>query len=231
MKAIFASKLYRTSSRRSELTAAIDNPVNAELVMQLRKYLDPEYQKPEYFGQSSKETELIKDKETEIIDDSSESAELRTEHSPAPPVPSHGSDFSIEDESSSDEIVDEENADSDLQVEDEEETELDESEESEESASVEESIQVSTQHLILACHEIDSEVIKGTLNSREDSEGVSRIVIKNDGSELWIYYKDAVNLNSVMESVIALLENTGYSQLMFSRLARTDNAIVFDIVR
>ena len=46
LEAIFASKLYRASSRQSELKAAINNPMNKELVIQLQSYLDPEYRKP-----------------------------------------------------------------------------------------------------------------------------------------------------------------------------------------
>ena len=51
MKAIYASKLYKTSTRKNKIHAAIQNPVNAELVSQLAKYLDEEYQSPEYLGQ------------------------------------------------------------------------------------------------------------------------------------------------------------------------------------
>ena len=48
-------------------------------------------------------------------------------------------------------------------------------------------------------------------------------------SELWIYYKDDVNLNDKMIEVIEVLNSTGYTYLAFSRLARSNNAIVFDI--
>ena len=74
---------------------------------------------------------------------------------------------------------------------------------------------------------IDAEILKGTLNSREDTKGVSRITKKED--ELWIFYQDKVNLNSIMEPVIELMNASDFSYLEFNRLARSSNAIVFDI--
>ena len=74
---------------------------------------------------------------------------------------------------------------------------------------------------------VDAAAIKGTLNVRDDTKGVSRIFVKD--KELWIYYQDKINLNSVMEPVIEVLNGTGFTNLEFNRLARTENAIVFDI--
>jgi hypothetical protein len=73
----------------------------------------------------------------------------------------------------------------------------------------------------------DATVIKGTLNAREDTSGVSRIEVKD--SELWIYYNDDSNLNDKMVEVISVLNSTGYTYLKFNRLARSNNAIVFDV--
>ena len=39
-----------------------------------------------------------------------------------------------------------------------------------------------------------------------------------------------MNLNNVMGSVIELVSALGYANLEFNRLARSDNAIVFQIV-
>lgn len=79
------------------------------------------------------------------------------------------------------------------------------------------------------CDYVDVEAIRGTLNAREDTNGVSRIFIKEKENELWIYYQDKINLNSVMEPVISVLNSTGFTNLEFNRLARTDNAIVFEV--
>jgi hypothetical protein len=73
----------------------------------------------------------------------------------------------------------------------------------------------------------DCETIKGTLNAREDTKGVSRLQVKDN--ELWIYYTDDTNLNDAMVSVIEVLNSVGYTYLAFSRLARSNNAHVFDI--
>lgn len=72
--------------------------------------------------------------------------------------------------------------------------------------------------------------IKGILNSREDTAGVSRVSTKDD-KEVWIYYNDNVNLNDVMVQVIEELNRPGYTYLEFNRLARSDNAIVFVIIK
>lgn len=73
----------------------------------------------------------------------------------------------------------------------------------------------------------ECDTIKGTLNAREDTVGVSRLEVKD--SELWIYYNDDSNLNDKMIEVISVLNSTGYTYLKFNRLARSNNAIVFDI--
>jgi len=83
-------------------------------------------------------------------------------------------------------------------------------------------IQTTLDDLVSEC-----EIIKGTLNAREDTKGVNRLQVKED--ELWIYYNDDVNLNDTMVEVIGVLNSTGYTYLKFNRLARSNNAIVFDI--
>ena len=73
----------------------------------------------------------------------------------------------------------------------------------------------------------DFETIKGTLNVKEDTNGVTRLNVAD--SELWIYFHDDVNLNDKMVEVINTLNAAGYTYLKFNRLARSNNAIVFDI--
>lgn len=73
------------------------------------------------------------------------------------------------------------------------------------------------------------ESIKGTLNSQQLTCGVTRVAVKND--EVWCYYNDSVNLNEVMVEAIDLVSKAGYSYLEFNRLARSDNAIVFVIIK
>ena len=71
--------------------------------------------------------------------------------------------------------------------------------------------------------------VKDILEADEATAGVSRVVVRDDGSELWIYYQDKINLNRLMTPVVDSIESHGYSQLAFNRLARSDNAIVFEI--
>ena len=73
------------------------------------------------------------------------------------------------------------------------------------------------------------ESLKGTLNSQQLTCGVTRVAVKDD--EVWCYYNDSVNLNEVMVEAIDLVSKAGYSYLEFNRLARSDNAIVFVIIR
>lgn len=73
------------------------------------------------------------------------------------------------------------------------------------------------------------ESIKGTLNSQQLTCGVNRVAVKDD--EVWCYYNDSVNLNEVMVEAIDLVSKAGYSYLEFNRLARSDNAIVFVIIK
>ena len=72
--------------------------------------------------------------------------------------------------------------------------------------------------------------IMGMLNSKDDTCGVIRIS-ENQPNEAWIYYNDSTNLNDVMVPVIEQLNRPGYTYLSFNRLARSENAIVFIIIR
>ena len=65
------------------------------------------------------------------------------------------------------------------------------------------------------------------LNLDGDTQGVA--LVKYNESELWVYYQDDINLNNIMYNVIEKINSSGYSYLTFNRLARSDNAIVFDV--
>lgn len=72
--------------------------------------------------------------------------------------------------------------------------------------------------------------IKGTLNSIASTCGVSRVSVKDD-KEVWVHYNDNVNLNDVMVDVIEYMNKYGYTYLEFNRLARSENAVVFVIIK
>ena len=77
--------------------------------------------------------------------------------------------------------------------------------------------------------DLEVQGIKGILNADASTFGVQRVQEKD--KEVWIYYNDDINLNDVMVEVIEMMNKAGYTYLEFNRLARTDNAIVFVIIK
>lgn len=216
MTSIFSSKLYKASNHKERVRAAWSNPLNAELVTQLRSYLDDEYLDPKYLDTDAMSEDLPDvSKDEKIIDDNIDSKDKdkdseSTKGNPTEPQ-DNGSFSNLNPESDTSEET--------------EETSEDTSEELEESTAVKHSRVFASSGYVDELLAGSADSIKGMLNSRSDTCGVSRIQIKD--RELWIHYNDNVNLNTIMEPVIALMNSSGYSKLNFNRLARTENAIVF----
>ena len=227
MQALFASKIYRglSSVDKAHVRAAINDPINVELVTQLKSYLDDEYQA--IFA--PKEDTKVETEDVERVDTTSDDKDsfdkptggVPSFHSSGAPMKSFGD--KVDDiEEDLGELPDGDTPD-EIST-DETETKEDETDETDEvkSSTVVASVDLDTPSVFIATDEI-----KGTLNFDAATNGVSRVVIKDD--ELWIYYFDNYNLNNVMNEVIDKLNAAGWVGLSFSRLARTDNAIVFDI--
>lgn len=214
MKAIFASKLYKTLSidAKERVKAALTNPLNSELVTQLKSYLDEEYQAVN----DAADEEVVEKSET---GDATEGVETGDESSNNSTSGASGGSKSF-----GDKVSDIEDTLGDMPDGSESESESS----SEESSDVEESTNI-LQTPINASLNIKNAVdeIKGMLNLDEDTHGVA--LVKYDDKELWVYYQDDINLNNIMYNVIAKINASGYSNLAFNRLARSDNAIVFDI--
>ena len=218
---IFASKLFKSSSRQDKIRAAAADPINVELVKQITDYVDPEYKMETEQGQDIKNDEADKEMKeaqeefAETLD--SEGAESEFSSSPTGHV-SHMSNGTGAnghfDKSETDEPAVQE-FDSNPNSEPDSEPIKDEVSESTDIMGEENDLQ-----------QIDTEAIKVSLEDDPETSGVARIQIKND-SELWVYYNDRINLNSIMENVISKVSS--YQSLEFNRLARTDNAIVFEI--
>lgn len=220
VSAIFASKLYQASSRKDRIHSAYMNPLNAELVQQIDSYVSPKYQKllePE--EQEPADSQNLNTANTGEDDGRSSSGSSYSGGG--------GSSFSgggvpgmITDEPADSSVDDIETEDLDVEPSGEESFEPQEDE------SVEQSTVIAS-----SCTEKDAalevDTIKGSLNVKDETSGVTRVRVKD--KELWIYYRDSINLNSVMPDVIDTMNALGYTYLEFSRLARTDNAIVFDI--
>lgn len=227
LQRIYSSKLYVTSTRKDRIHAAIQDPINAELVQQLSEYLDDDAQ--------IELKQAIKEEEAEAADVApavnSGASGSDDSFAPTPGGGSHPSftgdvfkDFG-EDDLDGEEAIPE-----DIPTEDVADTP-----EPAADVPVEETTQVAGQPITAACQlwntfddvVSDCETIKGTLNSREDTTGINRLQVKD--SELWIYYNDDANLNDKMIEVIEALNALGYTYLTFNRLARSNNAMVFDI--
>lgn len=207
MISIYSCKMFRSSSRKDEIVSAIQNPLNTELVQQLKEYVDI----PDQVEEQPKPNSRKISRTVEV-----EPAEKRGfEPSSDPYIPSGGPSFS---ERPLDTFEDEEpQNDSDTIIDKpvEKEVKPDSTDTEVESCTI-----TATTSL--------PEQLKGTLNIDSDTSGVTRVVTK--GREMWVYYNDNINLNNVMTDVLDKLAAANFSTLSFSRLARSDNAIVFDIL-
>ncbi len=218
LQRIYSSKIYVTSNRKDRIHAAIQDPINAELVQQLSEYLD---------DTAKQELNLAKSEitPTDNAEEGDASVAPNTDNA-RPGTSGGGSSASFTGDVISDfgeeEQFDAEPSD-DSEAEPAGDTEVAESTKvSGRSIKATSVIWTTIEDVVNEC-----DIIQGTLNSREDTSGVSRLQVKDN--ELWIYYNDDINLNDIMISVIEVLNSTGYTYLAFSRLARSNNAIVFDV--
>ena len=205
---VMSSFVYSGSSRKAAILAAATNPINTELVTQLVRYLDEEYLKP-------KEEFVRDDSENGSTEASGESATQPNLLPPSNEPSFSGSDHfeSLASMFGDDVELPEESA----EPEEESEPEVASAEPEEESEPEVASSTNATESL-----ENISASIASTLNAVDTTSGVRSAKVL--GTELWIYYKDNINLNSVMESVI---DAVAPHELEFNRLARSHNAIVF----
>lgn len=216
---IYASKLYKASKRKSAIVAAANDPVNTELVTQLADALSPVYKKEEYLVDKEAEAEKAKArkareaKESMKPDASANDSISKSEHNP-----SHLSD------SFRKAAKHEAEAQESIEPATEEPKELAEVENSTLAAGT----PVTATRLLTVDMKQIVDQIKNLLNLQDTTIGVNRILVKD--SELWIYYNDNINLNTVMASAIEALNAAGYTYLEFNRLARSDNAMVFQIL-
>lgn len=226
LQRIYSSKLYVTSTRKDKIHAAIQDPINAELVQQLSDYLD--------------EDSLVELKQAESELKMKQAADNQGDDTVVAPGESSGSsapsfsgsvmkDFGGDD-FGGDDLGGDDFGDADIPADD---TAVDDipAESDDLAAATKVSgtpikancmIWTTINDVISAC-----DTIQGTLNAREDTKGVTRLQVKDQ--ELWVYFNDEVNLNDKMIDVIEVLNSTGYTYLKFNRLARSNNAIVFDV--
>lgn len=228
--AIYASKLYRGSKRKSAIVAAANDPINTELVTQLADALSPVYKKEEYLVNQKEEEAKAKAAEArEAEETSDEDTGVEDSEPKSKPSPKGGHSSSKLADSFKKATKSEDEASKPDKP-----AEGGSSDESPKDSDVENSTSVSGSPVVAATRSLVTDMkqqvdqIKGLLNLEDTTTGVNRILIKD--SELWIYYNDSINLNNVMANAIESLNAAGYTYLEFNRLARSDNAMVFQIL-
>ena len=220
LEAIYSSKMILASKNKSKIQSALNDPMNGELVQQLRSYLDDDFLKESEelkdqaeFAKSLNELDDIPTENEESFDDFTENAPSYGE--PSRPSGSSSPSHSMTEDfdSLSDQGVPDAN-DSMIETESSSDDETEPSDDT-----VEESKKIKSSTI--------TPDLMAILNASDATKGVRRINSSVD-SELWIYYDDSVNLNHVMENVISSV-NTCCPNVEFSRLARTYNAVVFSV--
>ena len=240
MKAIFACKLYKSSKRKDKIKAALQNPINAELVEQLDEYLGEEYRPVTKIDGDVMKTVPKHNKESDIPDTQSRSSS----HGPSggglgglSSALSGLDDDTTISEKYGDELDADGNAAFDATqgtISSDDDTSDDNSDTTANSSTRVRKSSIVADTVVTKPF-VETQVslnglageLKGTLNARSSTTGVNRVSVKND--EIWIHYNDDINLNNVMTAVIDTLNSANYHYLIFNRLARTDNAIVFTI--
>ena len=232
LQSIYASKLYKTSTRKSRIKAAAESPMNVELVAQLAKSLDEEYKTDDYLM-----TE--KDKAAKAQPAAPQGGEGQGEasgpdfggseggfsgghpsggghFSGGPDFSAGGEDLGGDEGLSGPEAPDEGGAPEPAEK---------------PSDDVKESTRTKGRRVTASSDFKDmgevANQIKGMLNFKDSTAGVNRTLVKEN--ELWVYFNDDINLNNIMSDVIDTLNGSGYTYLEFNRLARSDNAMVFII--
>ena len=199
---IFSSHSFIRSPYKDKIISAIQDPVNKELLVQLKDYIDFD-SIPEKYKQYSK---------TPIDQEEHKKADKEEDNSL----------------SKKEDVVDTKPKSS--SPEEEEGSEEDDADSSKASLTSSVSIKAQTVLNSAPCcqaNKLQSEVILATLNSIDNTSGVYRVTCV-EPNEVWVYYKDDINLNNVMPNVIDILASSGFYYLTFNRLARTQNAIVFE---
>ena len=198
---VLSSSLFAVSTKKTKIMAALTNPLNAELIQQSVSDLPDDTV-----------AKLNESDNQEPNKDGASPASEGTKSITSDPKPIK---FKVADHAVEKDTADLENDDSSKDSDNPTETNP---------------VDV-TSSVSVDCVVLDAEVIKSTLNGRDDTCGVVSIALKDSGvSELWIYYDDETNLNDTIYAVVSVFNSCGYNMLKFNRLARSNNAIVFDIL-
>lgn len=223
---ITASKLYKTSSRRKQLFVKASSAVRSSHALNIQQ--DWQVSKPEEFQDVPANNIKVSSEQTGSHENTA--TVTRSEHDDAA-VSHTAKSHAMQQEDTyssaeSDETVAKSNNKDEAANSDNAEDKSDASSSTKVTASAGTSLP-----RIDVTDDMGNEVrdIKGLLNSQESTAGVNRVSVKDN--EVWVYYNDYVNLNDIMVDAIELVTNAAFTYLEFNRLARSDNAIVFVIIK
>lgn len=207
--------MFRSSSRKNHIKANIANPINVELVQQIQDLTDDSEDTVEKVNPSENKSER------KILKGPSSSPSGGSYSTSL----SHGSEPSEDDIFIPDETDNNGNKDENFDDSDS----LDTSDESVDEDTSDENVESSEDITAVVEDELDINQLKSILNESSSlTYGVSRISERNN--EVWVYYNDDVNLNPMLSDIIYAVESSKFKNLEFNRIARSDNAVVFEKV-
>lgn len=217
MKYIYGCKMFRSSSRKYHIRANIANPINVELVQQIQDLTD------------DKDEDRVTTPPSKVSSDKTKERKILKGPSSSPSGGSYSPSFDDKSEPSDEDIFipDEETTDDSIDSE-----KIDESHESDDTTddgSYDDEVESSEEITAVVEDELDVNQLKSILNDSSSlTYGVSRISERKN--EVWVYYNDDINLNPMLSDIIYKVESSKFKNLEFNRIARSDNAVVFEKV-
>ena len=200
---ILESKMFKGSPNQDKILAAMMDPINNELKVQLARFVDvPEKPEPEPDSKPVEEEQEdveVEDTKADAKGDGEDEEEVTSDSG------HDGSEHPSDEEESKEEVA--------------ESTKLDDAKSTVVASSV-------TPDVVAGA----VEKIPGTLNMIEGCEGATHAIMKGGSdNEVWIYYASDVDINKKLEGINRELAMAGYYFLTFNRVSRDDNAVVYSI--
>lgn len=227
------NRFYLASKHKETIQSAISDPMNGELVKQLNEYIDDDKYNVVVVDDKGNEAGVQQGAPQESGNAEAPSAPSMPSRPSAPSSPS-GSPASVDfddlDFDSDESASNEEETPPGMMVDGEPVSDAGEPTEDAEAAEEPSDSDINGVIDITTADSVDAIVpqdLKQKLNDNEATAGVIRVAKKND--ELWVYYDDKINLNNIMIDIIEFISNLGYSGIEFNRVARSENAMVFQI--
>lgn len=200
---ITSSKLFAAKSIKDQnrIKAAMANPINSELLQQLSSYLDVPDNKITVEDKSINKAETRK----EFRKDVKRSDERRLKSDEPKPYKSDEPEV--------------------LPISEEPAGHTDEDDDNVPESGDDNLTSASNLTANTEIYNFSPDVLQGNLNTVDQTSGVIKVSVFD--KELWIHYKDGINLNDKIDPVIEFMAQN-YPNMAFNRLVRTKNAFVFD---